>query len=175
MGRAKNENELKALLDELRQSSGDILVETAVNGTELSCGVIEDANGELTALPPIEIRPVDSEFFDYTAKYTKGASQEIVPAPHPEELLKRVEETAKHAHRILGCFGVSRTDMIYSGGKLYLLETNTLPGMTVTSLLPKAFKAAGGTYPQLLDTLISAAINRDDTGIPSKCSSKAGI
>jgi D-alanine-D-alanine ligase len=160
MGRAKNENELNALLEELQQSSDDILVEDSITGIELSCGVIEDTDGKLTALPPIEIRPVDSEFFDYTAKYTKGASLEIVPAPHPEELLKRVEEAAKRAHRMLGCYGVSRTDMIYSGDKLYVLETNTLPGMTITSLLPKAFKAVGGTYSQLLDTLISTALKR---------------
>ena len=160
MGRAADEHSLRNLLVELQLSAADILVETNITGVELSCGVIEDAEGKITALPPIEIRPVNSDFFDYTAKYTKGASQEIVPAPHPQELLKRVEEIAVRAHKILGCYGVSRTDMIYCDDKLYVLETNTLPGMTATSLLPQAFKAIGGTYSQLLDTLISSALKR---------------
>jgi len=160
MGRAVDEKSLRSLLEELQLSAADILVETNITGVELSCGVIEDTDGKIKALPPIEIRPVNSDFFDYTAKYTKGESLEIVPAPHPQELLKRVENIAERAHIILECYGVSRTDMIYSNDKLYVLETNTLPGMTVTSLLPQAFKAIGGTYSQLLDTLISSALKR---------------
>jgi D-alanine-D-alanine ligase len=158
MGRAKNRSELEALLVELQREAADILIETEVKGIEFSCGVIEMTDGTLKPLPPVEIRPVSSEFFDYDAKYTKGASTELVPAPQSEELLKKVELAAKEAHQILGCSGVSRTDMIYSDSKLYILETNTLPGMTATSLLPKAFKAIGGTYPELLDILISAAL-----------------
>ena len=164
MGKARNESELRALLEELEQSSDDILVETSICGTEFSCGVIEIEDGTLKSLPPVEIRFIDSDFFDYNAKYTHGASVELVPAPHPEELLEKVEAAAKAAHQILGCAGVSRTDMIYSGSKLYILETNTLPGMTATSLLPKAFKAAGGTYSQLLDTLISTALKKGGPG-----------
>jgi D-alanine-D-alanine ligase len=75
-------------------------------------------------------------------------------------LLREIERVAVTAHKALGCYGVSRTDMIYDDSKLRVLETNTLPGMTSTSLLPQAFKAIGGTYAGLLDTLISSALAR---------------
>jgi D-alanine-D-alanine ligase len=161
MGRAKDRASLESLLKELQESADDILVETSITGVEFSCGVIEMPDGSVKPLPPIEIRPAEaSEFFDYTAKYSKGGSTEIVPAPRPEELLKKIQDTALYAHKILGCRGVSRTDMIYRDEKLHVLETNTLPGMTPASLLPKAFKAQGGTYSELLDTLIASALKK---------------
>ena len=159
MGRAADRASLESLLKELQESANDILVETTITGTEFSCGVIDMPDGTTMALPPIEIRPAAaSDFFDYAAKYTHGGSTEIVPAPQPETLLRKIEGVAVSAHKVLGCRGVSRTDMIYRDSKLYVLETNTLPGMTSTSLLPQAFKAAGGTYAGLLDTLISSAL-----------------
>jgi len=159
MGRVVDRGELESLLKELQESADDILVETSITGIELSCGVIDMPDGTTKALPPIEIRPAEaSEFFDYTAKYSHDGSTEIVPAPRPAELLKEIEDIAVKAHKILGCYGVSRTDFMYDNSKLYVLETNTLPGMTSTSLLPKAFKAIGGTYAGLLDVLISSAL-----------------
>ncbi|MDR0330650.1 MAG: D-alanine--D-alanine ligase [Chitinispirillales bacterium] len=160
MGRAADKASLESLLKELQEDADDILVETSISGPEFSCGVIDMPNGETKALPPIEIRPNNAEFFDYTAKYTHGATLELVPAPRPEPLLRQIEETALRAHKALGCYGVSRTDMIYCDSKLYVLETNTLPGMTSASLLPQAFKAQGGTYAGLLDILISSALKR---------------
>jgi len=159
MGRAVDRVSLESLLKELQESADDILVETLVSGVEFSCGVIDFADGTTKALPPIEIRPAEaSDFFDYTAKYSHGGSMEIVPAPRPEPLLRRIEAAAVSAHKLLGCYGVSRTDMIYDGSELQVLETNTLPGMTSTSLLPQAFKAQGGTYAGLLDELIASAL-----------------
>ncbi|MCL2218707.1 MAG: D-alanine--D-alanine ligase [Chitinispirillia bacterium] len=160
MGRASDRESLESLLKELQESADDILVETTVTGIEFSCGVINMPDGTTKALPPIEIRPADtSSFFDYKAKYSKGGSTEIVPAPQPEELLKRIQDAAVAAHRVLGCYGVSRTDMIYDDKNLRVLETNTLPGMTSTSLLPQAYKAmGGGTYAELLDVLIRSAL-----------------
>jgi D-alanine-D-alanine ligase len=159
MGRAADRASLESLLKELQESADDILVETNITGIEFSCGVIDMPDGTAKALPPIEIRPAEaSDFFDYTAKYSHGGSIEIVPAPRPEELLREIEDIAVRAHKILGCRGVSRTDMMYDNSKLYVLETNTLPGMTSTSLLPQAFKAIGGTYAGLLDVLISSAL-----------------
>ena len=160
MGKADNEDSLRSLLKEYDCESDEILIETTIKGVEFSCGVIEKADGTAIALPPIEIRPVRASFFDYDAKYTDGASQEIVPAPYPEPLLKRIENVALTAHRILNCSGVSRTDMIYQNDTLYVLETNTLPGLTPNSLLPKAFKAAGGSYSGLLDNLIESAMRK---------------
>ncbi len=161
MGRADDRESLIALLNELRESADDILVETLVSGVEFSCGVLDMPDGSTRALPPIEIRPKGSAFFDYNAKYTHGGSEEIVPAPREPELLAQVEDAALRAHKLLRCYGVSRTDMIYGDSKLYILETNTLPGMTSTSLLPQAFRAwRGGTYKELLDILIASALKR---------------
>jgi D-alanine-D-alanine ligase len=136
-------------------------VETSISGLEFSCGVIEIQGGTAIALPPIEIRPAaNADFFDYKAKYTHGETLELVPAPRPAALLRQIEEAALRAHKILGCRGVSRTDMIYGDSKLYILETNTLPGMTAASLLPKAFAARGGSYAELLDILLASALKR---------------
>ncbi len=157
MGRADNRESLAALIDEFSPYADRLLVETAITGIEFSCGVLDLADDTITALPPIEIRPRGQAYFDYSAKYTDGKSEEIVPAERPEPVLEQVRETAVAAHRILGCRGVSRTDMIMADDRLYVLETNTLPGMTANSLLPKEFVAAGGTYAGLLDLLIAAA------------------
>lgn len=158
MGRAENQKELAALAEEFFASAERIMVETAIEGEEFTCAVLRDEQGETVALPPIEIRPVHGSFFDYRAKYVPSACEELVPAPRPQELLHRIETTAVVAHDLLSCRGVSRTDMLHREGTLYVLETNTLPGLTSNSLVPKAFRARGGTYPELLDLLIREAL-----------------
>jgi D-alanine-D-alanine ligase len=122
--------------------------------------VLEFPNGKIEALPPIEIRPLAADFFDYTAKYQDKGSEEICPAPRSAETLARIKDIAVKAHNALGCRGVSRTDMILNNDVFYVLEVNTLPGLTANSLLPKSFKAAGGTYCGLLDVLIQTGFNR---------------
>ena len=164
MGRATDRRSLASLIDELKPHAANLLIETAIDGVEFSCGILEKEDGTLLALPPIEIRPVRAGFFDYTAKYTSGESEEIVPAPRPATLLERIKSTALTTHDILGCRGVSRTDMMYADDILYVLETNTLPGLTSNSLLPKAFKAIGGTYGGLLDMLIRTALKKKTSG-----------
>ncbi len=163
MGCASTLSELASLLDEFIRYSPEILIETSIQGIEFTCGVLEDADGQPFALPPIEIRP-KARFFDYTAKYTSGASDEIVPAPQPHELLQRIEKTAVAAHQILGCSGISRTDMIYQHDTLFVLETNTLPGLTANSLIPKSFQANGGTFSELIDLLLRHALTRKNQG-----------
>jgi D-alanine-D-alanine ligase len=160
MGRADDRATLVALLGEFEGSADRLLVESAIHGIEFSCGVIENEAGEPYALPPIEIRPVHGAYFDYTAKYTTGESEEIVPAPRPKALLDTIKTTALAAHTIVGCAGVSRTDMIFADERLYVLEINTLPGLTPNSLLPKEFAADGGTYGGLLDNLIRSALRK---------------
>ncbi|MBN2189180.1 MAG: D-alanine--D-alanine ligase [Chitinispirillaceae bacterium] len=161
MDRAADQSSLKKIIAELSPHADRLLIETAIAGAEFSCGILEKENGDLIALPPIEIRPKPSGqggFFDYTAKYTAGGSEEIVPAPQPAPLLERIKDASLAAHRAIGCSGVSRTDLMYADDTLYVLETNTLPGLTPNSLLPKAFRAAGGTYAGLLDTMIRTAL-----------------
>jgi D-alanine-D-alanine ligase len=135
------------------------LVEAYIKGTELTAGVVGNKN--LEAFPLIEIIPNEAhEFFDYEAKYTPGVTQEICPARVDPLLTEKAKTYAKMAHRALFCEGYSRTDMILSKGEIYLLETNTIPGMTATSLLPQAAEAAGLSFTQLLDRLIELGMER---------------
>jgi D-alanine-D-alanine ligase len=133
-----------------------VLVEEFIPGTEVTGGVL--GNATLQALPLVEIIPTDKyDFFDYEAKYLPGASHEICPARLSPELTQRAQECALTAHQALGCRGYSRTDMIIRDQNIYVLETNTIPGMTATSLFPQGAKAAGIEFPDLLDTLITLA------------------
>jgi D-alanine-D-alanine ligase len=134
-----------------------ILIEGYIEGIELTGGVV--GNNELLALPIIEIIPNDEhEFFDYEAKYTAGMTQEICPARIDDEMTQKAQAYAKAAHKALFCEGYSRTDMILKDREIYILETNTIPGMTATSLLPQAARKAGLSFSQLLDQLIQLGI-----------------
>ena len=134
------------------------MVEAYIQGRELTVAVL--GNEDLQALPLIEIIP-DSRyaFFNYEAKYQPGATREVCPAEVEEAIRVQAQEYALRAHRCLGLRGYSRTDMMLtSDHKLYLLETNTIPGMTPTSLFPQAAAAAGYPFPALLDKLIELAL-----------------
>jgi D-alanine-D-alanine ligase len=134
-----------------------VMAEAFVDGVELTAGVL--GNDELEAFPLIEIIPNDTyEFFDYEAKYTPGATSEICPARIDDADRDKAQEYAMAAHRALACKGYSRTDMILKDGEVYLLETNTIPGMTATSLLPQAAEKAGYSFGALLDRLIELGI-----------------
>ena len=150
-----------------------VLVEEFIKGRELTCGVLENLNNEaIGALPVTEIIPVKNhKFFNYDAKYKTGHSNEITPAPIDEILIKKVQDIAVRAHQVLGCRGYSRTDMILKqgNGTIYVLETNTLPGLTKNSLLPKAAQAAGLTLAQLLDNIIESSLA---SGVKPCCSLK---
>lgn len=139
-----------------------VLVEGYIKGIEITGGVF--GNDDLTALPIIEIIPNEShEFFNYTAKYTPGATREICPARIDGDLTEKAQSYAKMAHRALFCRGYSRTDMILRDREVFVLETNTIPGMTATSLLPQAAQAAGISFSRLLDTLIELGIEAHRT------------
>lgn len=140
-----------------------VLVEEFIGGREVTCGVLGrllvQAGKPIAALPVTEIIPKKGcNFFDYNAKYKEGYSNEITPAGIDEETTKRVQEIAVKAHQLLGCRAYSRTDMIIRGSDIYVLETNTLPGLTPNSLLPKAASAAGLTFSQLLDSIIESSL-----------------
>jgi D-alanine-D-alanine ligase len=134
-----------------------VMIEAHVDGIELTGGVI--GNRELEAFPIIEIVPDKAhDFFDYEAKYTAGVTREICPARIDEELTLQAQTYAKNAHQSLFCRGYSRTDMILKDRQLYVLETNTIPGMTATSLLPQAAQTAGVSFTRLLDKLIELGL-----------------
>ena len=152
-------DQLPAALALALRHDGEVMVEAFLKGRELTAGVL--GNSELTALPLIEIIP-DSrfDFFNYEAKYQPGATREVCPAPVSETVRARAQDYALRAHRSLQLRGYSRTDMILVGEELYLLETNTIPGMTPTSLLPQAAAEAGLPFAALLDRLIELALER---------------
>jgi D-alanine-D-alanine ligase len=138
----------------------EVMVEEFIRGREITGGVL--GNNDLQALPLVEIIPgKDYLFFDYEAKYKAGASREICPADFPEEITRKAQDNALCAHRALRLRGYSRTDMIVSEeGEVFVIETNTIPGMTPTSLLPQAAQAVGYSFPQLLDLLIGLALEQ---------------
>lgn len=137
----------------------EVLLEEYIKGREITGGVL--GNKVTQALPVIEIIPEKQYiFFDYEAKYKEKASQEICPAPIGDALTRLAQEYALRAHKALNLRGYSRTDMIIRGEEIFVLETNTIPGMTGTSLLPQAAQAAGLTFSALLDRLIELALEK---------------
>ena len=157
MSIVRSKDDLQPAVDMAASEDETVLIEPYVEGIELTAGVI--GNRQLEALPIIEIVPDDThEFFDYEAKYTAGVTQEICPARIDEEMTKKAQSYAKMAHQALFCKGYSRTDMILKDREMYVLETNTIPGMTATSLLPQAANAAGISFSRLLDRLIELSI-----------------
>lgn len=160
MSRVDNVDELENAIQKAHKFDNKVLVESFIEGIEITCGVI--GNDELTALPVIEIIPDNgtSTFFDYEAKYTPGATQEICPARISQKQTEEAQKLAIEAHKALQLRGYSRTDMMLSGDDLYILETNTIPGMTRTSLLPLAAKTAGISFSELLDKLVALALEK---------------
>ncbi|HKK99467.1 MAG TPA: D-alanine--D-alanine ligase [Desulfotignum sp.] len=154
---AKREQDLDKAVQEAFAHDDTIIMEAFIKGTELTCGVL--GNTSLEALPVIEIIPGQGhEYFDFTAKYVAGETQEICPARIDPETTSRVQDLAVKAHQALFLKGYSRTDMILKGKEIFVLETNTIPGMTATSLFPQSAGAAGYSFSQLLDKLVQLAI-----------------
>jgi D-alanine-D-alanine ligase len=149
--------DLPAALTEAFQHGPVILVEKYIRGIEITGGVL--GNDDLAALPLIEIIPDSShDFFDYEAKYVAGVSQEICPARVEPAVTQKAQHYAVTAHKALHCRGYSRTDMIVDQNEIYVLETNTIPGMTRTSLFPQAAQKAGYSFSQLMDRLIELSL-----------------
>ena len=137
----------------------DYLIEPFISGVEATCGVLEQSDGSVIALPPVEIVPAEGEF-DYTAKYLAKSTQEICPGRFAPEINAQIMDQALRAHLALSCGGYSRTDFIVSAKGPIYLETNTLPGLTKASLYPKALKAQGIEFPDFLKDQILLAQKR---------------
>ena len=135
------------------------LIEPCIMGVEATCGVLEQLDGSLVALPPIEIVPADGEF-DYRAKYLAKATQEICPGRFAPEISAAIMDQALKAHRALSCGGYSRSDFIIAADGPVFLETNTLPGLTKASLYPKELKAQGIDFVDFLRGQIAIAERR---------------
>lgn len=160
---ADNPDDLKKAAEAAFESDTRILLEEYIKGVEITCPVV--GNQSLETLPLVEIVPAgDCRFFDYNAKYEDKRTREICPARLSDEIAQRARELGVLAHRALYCKGYSRTDMIIDGRGIFVLETNTIPGMTPQSLLPKAAKAAGLSFSALLDRLIALSLEDAENG-----------
>ncbi|MEF2145181.1 MAG: D-alanine--D-alanine ligase [Desulfovibrionaceae bacterium] len=156
MSRVPNEVELSPALDKVFAMGEDALVEKAIPGVEVTCAILDQ-----TPLPLILIKPKPGAiFFDYANKYDADGAEEICPAPVSDALREEVQRMTLDAHRALGCEGYSRADFIVDGDTPYLLEVNTLPGMTATSLLPRSAKVVGMDFENLVAELIRLGMER---------------
>lgn len=144
----KSDEEFKDAVNIARRYDNKVLVEKFVSGKELTISIIDEL-----ILPPIWIRPVKG-FYDYESKYTKGMTEYIFDTGLSEDQNDYIKLIAKGAYDSLGCFSAARVDMIFDGEKAYVLEVNTLPGMTETSLLPNAAKKYGISYEDLVDMIV---------------------
>jgi D-alanine-D-alanine ligase len=157
----KDKNDLEKAISEAFIHDKMVIAQQYIKGREVTCAILDEGKGQPPiALPPTEIIPKGFEFFDYKAKYTPGATEEITPPNLPAEIISEIQEIAIKAHKILGCSGLSRTDMIVVDKDIFILETNTIPGMTETSLYPQAAKAVGISFPEILDKIIQSALRK---------------
>jgi D-alanine-D-alanine ligase len=138
----------------------EYLIEVHVSGVEGTCAVLEQLDGSIIALPPIEIIPPEGGAFDYEAKYISKGTQEICPGRFSSEITAQLMDSAVKAHKALSCRGYSRSDFIITDKGPVFLETNTLPGLTRSSLLPKALKAQGIEFVDFLRDQITLAERR---------------
>ena len=154
--------DLPAAVELALRSDPKVLVEAAVVGREVECGILEDEQGRPEASPPAEVRVVgDYEFYDFEAKYLDAATELDVPADLPAEVTARLQETACRAYEALDCEGLARVDFFVGpGGELTVNEVNTMPGFTPTSMFPRMWAATGLDYPALVDRLVQAALRR---------------
>lgn len=143
---------LGAALAEAGGHGGEVLVEELIEGRELTVAILDNV-----VYPVVEIRPREG-FYDYEAKYTKGKTDFLVPAPLDAPTAEKVMDTARAAYDALGCSGAARVDLMLSAeGSPWVLEVNTIPGLTGLSLFPRAAEAAGVSYPELVEKMLAGA------------------
>ena len=148
----KDENSVENAVREGLKYDNEVMIEKYIEGEEITSFVL---NGEV--FPTILIKANKGEFFDYASKYDDGgANEEIVTLN--DEMQEKVNNISKEIWSLLGCKGYARIDMIISNGEPYLLEINTLPGMTTSSLIPKSAEAVGMSFTELLDRIIEYSL-----------------
>jgi D-alanine-D-alanine ligase len=144
--------QLAAAVAEARKFHGQVIVEDYIAGTEVFVGILDGR-----VLGSVEVRPA-TKFYDYEAKYKRTDTQYLIPPQLPADVIARTEQLALAAYNALGCSGHSRPDLrITTAGEPYVLEVNTLPGMTKTSLLPKIAKSIGMDYATLCEQILASA------------------
>lgn len=156
--RVDSKEKLASAVEDAFKYDSRVLIESAIEGTEITVPVI--GNAEPQALPAIEIR-YEQGFYDLQAKYEDPTKHHVIPPELPEDVLERASDMACRAHKALGCAGASRSDIIVTAdGTPYMLESNIIPGMTASSLLPDAARRAGIEFPELCRKFIEYALER---------------
>ncbi len=153
----KETSGLQKALDDAFQYDEEVLVEEYIAGQETSVCMMRLKDGSVKVWPVVLIHP-HSEWYDFNAKYSAGGVDHLVPAPLPEDITRTLKDISVKAFEVLGCAGVARTDcMIDKDGKCYVLEMNTVPGMTPTSLVPDAARAEGTDFGDLCEMILETA------------------
>jgi D-alanine-D-alanine ligase len=154
----RRREELEPAVADAARYDSEVMIERYVRGRELTVSIVGDQ-----PLPPIEIRPRKG-IYDYESKYTPGMTEYLCPAPLDEEMVAELQMYALRAFKVLKLRQYARVDFILAKEQLWCLEANTLPGMTATSLLPKAAAAAGMDFPELCDRIARLAAGEDEPG-----------
>jgi len=162
---ARRSEELPAAMVGAFSYDSTIVLERYVRGRDLAVSVLDDADAPGTgprALPVVEAVPREEDFYDYESRYEIGMTTFVCPADLPPETTERAQELALAVHSLLGCHGVARVDLMLEAdtGELWVLETNVVPGMTETSLLPQAADAAGVGFDELVERILAGAFSR---------------
>ncbi|KOH44280.1 D-alanine--D-alanine ligase [Sunxiuqinia dokdonensis] len=150
--KVKTKDELKTAIEGAWKESREALVEEFIDGLEITSGLVK-MKDEALVFPITEVVP-KNEFFDFEAKYTKGATLEITPARISEELTKTCQQLSSKIYDLCNCQGIVRVDYILKEGKFYFLEVNTTPGMTATSFIPQQIEAMGMELKDIISKLI---------------------
>lgn len=158
ISKIKNFDDLDNAITEALKFDEEVLVEEGIDGTEVTCGLFASSKG-IEILPICEIAVEKHEFFDYTAKYTTGESDEIIPALISGDEKNKVEDYSRKIYSRLNCKGVVRIDFIIRNGQPHMLEVNTVPGLSENSIVPKMARAAGYTLTGFFDRLIESTCN----------------
>lgn len=157
VSKVKTKSEIPVAIEFAFKYDDEVLIESFLKGREFGCGVVSDGK-ELHVFPVTEIIP-QAEFFTYEAKY-EGASQEITPANISEDLSEKCKQLSKKLYTVLSCAGVVRFDFILVDDTFYLLEANTIPGMSEASIIPQQARAYGWSVPHLLDVIIQGTVRK---------------
>ncbi len=159
MSKVEHADGLEVAIQKAQKYSDTVMIEPFIHGKDLTVGVIE-INGEPVVMPILEIRPKEG-WYDETAKYTAGKTDFILPAEISDNLTKAVQDSTLKAHEALGCTGLSRTDFVMDAeGRFYILEINTIPGMTDLSDLPAQVRTMGMGYDQLVHHVLQSASSK---------------
>lgn len=156
--KVKTENEILPALKKAWKESNDALIEEFIEGREYTCGLVKLKNKKLI-FPVTEVIP-KNEFFDFEAKYTPGATDEITPARLPEKLFEECQETSLKIYEWCQCTGIARIDYILKDNTFYFLEVNTIPGMTATSFIPQQISAMNLTLKQVISQIIEDGLEK---------------